>query len=111
MKTVVSALVATSLAATLAACTPAPKASEPAAGEAAGQASDGPVKGMPETDTCDAQRYVRLIGRPSDMPGMPEASGKLRYIHPDTPVTMDYREDRLNMVIGADGRVTELKCG
>jgi len=35
----------------------------------------------------------------------------LRVIKPGTMVTMDYREDRLNIHLDAQGRVTDLTCG
>jgi hypothetical protein len=36
---------------------------------------------------------------------------RLRWIRPGDAVTMDYREDRLNIDLDAQGRVRALRCG
>lgn len=38
-------------------------------------------------------------------------SRSLRVIPPNTAVTMDYRQDRLNIETDAGGKVTGVKCG
>lgn len=34
-----------------------------------------------------------------------------RVLHPDTPMTRDYRIKRLNVHVGADGRISKVVCG
>ena len=83
---------------------PSEEASTPAATEEQQAA-------LPEDDTCNAARYGHLIGRPITMPGMIEESADLRHIYPDSQVTMDFREDRVNFKIDEDGRIAEITCG
>ncbi|WP_247711335.1 I78 family peptidase inhibitor [Qipengyuania gelatinilytica] len=42
-----------------------------------------------------------------------KASGArtLRWGGPDTVFTMDYREDRVNVIYDADGTITRITCG
>ena len=35
----------------------------------------------------------------------------IRYYAEGDPITMDFSEDRLNVVIGKDGRIAEFRCG
>jgi hypothetical protein len=115
MKTAACALFA---ALALAACnqdagTPAtpeaPIVSEPAVEPAPPGANDAAQ--MPAEDACNAAQYANLVGRPADMPGVPAASPDVRHIRPDTQVTMDYRAERLNIDISADGVITGFRCG
>ncbi len=72
-----------------------------------------PPVGVPPAadDTCGAAKYAGLVGRPVDMPGVPEPGPDFRHITPDTHVTMDFREDRINMDITAEGVITGFRCG
>ena len=36
---------------------------------------------------------------------------RIRWIAPDTVVTMDFSESRLNMMLDAANRITDAKCG
>lgn len=86
------------------ACTPLP------AGEEA-----VPVHG--ETGyTCDANRAGALVGQAASAEIGAEAlrltgSRSLRWIRPGDAVTMDYRPDRLNIELGAQGKIAALRCG
>lgn len=65
---------------------------------------------------CDAAPVQALVGQTltEDMQRAAlKSSGarSLRVIPPNAAVTMDYREDRLNIDVDAEGRVTGLKCG
>lgn len=93
------------------ACAPKPTEGEASGETAAPAASEEQMAGIPEDDTCNAARYAHLIGRPIDMPGMVEESADLRHIYPDSQVTMDFREDRVNFRINEDGRIEEITCG
>jgi hypothetical protein len=88
----------------IAACTPVPPA-EP----------DPPVHGG-AGKPCNAAAAQSLAGRTATAELGAEAlrlSGArtLRWIRPGDMVTMDYREDRLNVELDAQNRVKALRCG
>lgn len=76
------------------------------------QASPQPPAGT----ICDAAEAQQFIGRKAG-----EAIGRsalamskarnLRWGGPDTAFTMDYREDRLNIVYDAKGTIERIYCG
>jgi hypothetical protein len=68
------------------------------------------------TGTCTDKGLDRLIGKKRSDKVAGEArrlSGAklLRWIAPGMMVTMDYREDRLNLQLGTDGRIASAHCG
>lgn len=98
-------LVVTALA--LAACAPKPDAAAP-------QASAPPTSNSAKP--CDAGKAVGLVGRTVDPALKGEAlrltgAKGLRVIAPGAMVTMDYREDRLNIETDAAGAVRRFYCG
>jgi len=65
---------------------------------------------------CDAAKAQKLIGRTRSAKVGAEAlrlSGAtaLRWIAPGTMVTMDYRENRLNLRVDPAGKVVKVNCG
>lgn len=65
----------------------------------------------PPPDTCQMAAHQSLIGQVGadiDRATLPQGA---RVICHDCVVTMDYRADRLNVDLGADGKVTRLHCG
>ena len=65
---------------------------------------------------CDAGPAQALVGREASAELGAEAlrlSGavKLRWIRPGMMVTMDYREDRLNVELDDTNKVTKVRCG
>ncbi len=65
----------------------------------------------PPPDTCQMATHQSLIGAVGaeiDRSALPTGA---RVICHNCPVTMDYRADRLNVDLGADGKVTRLHCG
>ena len=65
---------------------------------------------------CDASRAQKLIGRTKSAGLAAEAkrlSGAtaLRWIAPGTMVTMDYREDRINLRVDSKDRLIKVDCG
>lgn len=65
---------------------------------------------------CDATGAQPLVGRAADVALRDEAlrlSGarSIRVIAPGTAVTMDYREDRVNLEVDAANIVTNVRCG
>ena len=66
--------------------------------------------------TCNAQGLADLIGREATSALGTEAvrrsgSRTMRWIRPGDVVTMDYREDRLNIHLDERGRVQRFACG
>lgn len=95
---------ALSALALLAACaapeTPAPSAT------AAPQTADEATR----ADACGASRYAHLIGTPADRIDRASLPPRTRVITPDMMVTMDFLAERLNVIVGTDGRVGSLRC-
>jgi hypothetical protein len=80
----------------------------------AGCATAPPVEA--EGRKCDAAKAQKLIGRVQSekvaAEGLRLTGAKaLRWIAPGTAVTMDYREDRLNLRVDAAGKVVKADCG
>lgn len=61
-------------------------------------------------DTCGASRFRHLIGAPADQIDRSMLPPRTRIISPDDMITMDFSAGRLNIRVGADGRVTALEC-
>ena len=92
---------------------------------AAGCATVPPVNAEPAVDdtvpvrgegSCDATSAQGLVGRTHSAENAAEAlrlSGArtLRTIPEGTMVTMDYREDRLNIELDRNKRITKIRCG
>jgi len=93
-----------------AACTP------PAETPAPAPTPEEPVVTAPQTreeataqDTCGASQYAALVGQNFAAVTLPADSG-IRIIQPDTMVTEDFRPDRINILVGADGIITSVEC-
>ena len=85
----------------------------------------GPAEPDPNADVpvhggtgrlCNAARAQSLVGRPATAELGAEAmrltgAGMMRWLRPGDIVTMDYREDRLNVELDAAGRVKAIRCG
>jgi hypothetical protein len=70
----------------------------------------------PPSGKCVAGGLAALTGKTRSEATAAEAlrlSGatKLRWIAPGMAVTMDYREDRLNLEIDAQGKIVRANCG
>ena len=69
------------------------------------------------TDTpCNAEGLGDLVGRPATQELGAEAmrrsrSKMVRWIRPGDAVTMDFRQDRLNIRLDAQNRVESFNCG
>lgn len=100
----------------VAAC--ATPSSEPlAAGPGAGAtAPDITAPATPEPPmTCQADKGQWAIGQIADEALVAKvqadtAAERVRVIKPGMAVTMDYREDRLNLEVDADNRVRAVRC-
>ena len=70
----------------------------------------------PGEAACSMERLGPLVGRARSEALGTEAqrlsgAGRLRWIRPGDAVTMDYRTDRLNIHLDAEGRVDHFSCG
>lgn len=76
-----------------------------------------PPLGVPETepvaveDTCGAARYASLVGQPKTVVDRMTFPAGTRVILPGTAVTMDFREERLNVLIDGNAVVERVYCG
>lgn len=88
------------LALTLAACMPdAPPDKAP------------PPPPEPTTDACGASELQSLVGGPASVLETMKFGKQVRIIRPGMAVTMDYREDRLNIEIDKRETITRIACG
>lgn len=93
----------------LAACSSSPSADKAASAEPAAPASDAPKH-------CDAAAAQWAVGKTADQALVDKAvsdsgSSNARVIKPGQAVTMDFREDRLNIEVDAGNAVTAVRCG
>lgn len=66
--------------------------------------------------TCRADTLQWTLGKVADEALVARAKAeagadRVRVIRPGMAVTMDYREDRLNLDVDADGKVLAARCG
>lgn len=84
--------------------------------------TEAPVTGEPEIKefgggmACRAEGLARFVGQPATAElgtAARDAAGArtVRWLQPGTIVTMDYRDDRLNIQLDGENRVTRLACG
>jgi hypothetical protein len=60
---------------------------------------------------CGAAGYQNLVGRDRAVAEDLMTVQPKRVYGEGEAVTMDYRPDRINFVIGADGNIAEVRCG
>lgn len=111
-------IVISALAAALAACAapapaPAPQNAPP---RTASPLPYTPVPRRPTRsearDTCGAQALQHLVGKSRTQIPVPVDVSRRRVACTTCPVTMDFREDRLNIFFDATtGIIKEVKCG
>jgi hypothetical protein len=91
-----------------AACAPTsetPKQEPPRAGSPMPQTAEEATA----QDTCGAAQYRALIG--TNIAAVTLPSGPhIRVIQPGAPITQDFSPDRLNIMVDANGVITELQC-
>ena len=65
----------------------------------------------PEPQLCAAEAYQVLVGQPIGGVHTDSLPEPHRVYGLGDPVTLDYRPNRLNIVVGEDGAILEVKCG
>lgn len=78
-------------------------------GPVAGPAPDPLPVGA--ADTCGAAPHAALIGQPATALEREMILRQVRLIRPNTPVTRDYRQERINFHIDGNEQVTAITCG
>ena len=78
------------------------------------QASTKPAP-APADDKCNSRLAAQFVGQHFDdalLARVKAAVGHdtIRIIRPNQPVTMDYREDRLNLDLDANDSITRVHC-
>jgi len=73
--------------------------------------SSGPTIPPPQSDTCQATPYARLIGQDATALERELILRQVRLIRPGDAVTQDFRPVRLNFEIGPDNRILRIFCG
>jgi len=91
-------------------------AGTPSASQKAMSSTSSPSPTATALSACGADKAVKFVGKvatPEVRAQAIEAVGhnRIRWIGPDTVVTMDFSESRLNMQLDASNRVTGAKCG
>jgi hypothetical protein len=61
-------------------------------------------------DTCGAARFRALLGTQASEIDQSTLPAQTRIITPDMMVTQDFSAQRLNIMVGTDGRVGSLRC-
>ena len=64
-----------------------------------------------QEDTCGATQRAALIGQDATALEKVLILGMVRVIRPDDMVTMDYRRERINFLIGRDEKIIAINCG
>ena len=65
----------------------------------------------PPNDVCGASKFAHVVGTPHTEHDFSGPKRTVRIIPPDSMVTLDYREDRLNVSIDKKGIVKDVYCG
>ncbi|WP_242112765.1 I78 family peptidase inhibitor [Luteimonas aquatica] len=111
------ALLVLSVVLSLSACAHDPAGAQDAAAStppAAGSTPETPVDPMPaDCNAAAAQSYVGQAASDANLDAVRGATGakNVRVIKPGDAVTMDFRSDRLNIELDAQGRIARIGCG
>jgi hypothetical protein len=65
---------------------------------------------LPAEDACGAAALQQLLGAPVADQDFSAIAAR-RIMADGSPMTMDYRADRLNVTYDAQGRITRIWCG
>ena len=117
--TLSTALFSASLALLLGACSPQSTESASPAADPAPVADSAPEPTVDAADAqhlCNADPVQGLIGQEATEDVIAQAtadsgSASVRVLKPGQPATMDYRQDRLNIMTDDAGVIEQLNCG
>ncbi len=70
-----------------------------------------PDKTGPAANACGAAGLQGLVGQPVAQQDFSGIGAARRIMVEGSPMTMDYREDRLNVSYDRSGRITRIWCG
>lgn len=78
--------------------------------------AEAPPAAAPQTreeataqDTCGGSAYRSMVGSNLAAVTLP-ADANIRVVQPDTVVTEDFRPDRINIIVDANGAITAVEC-
>lgn len=72
---------------------------------------DRPIVPIGGADTCNAGQYQSLIGQDVTALERVLLLAEVRVIRPNQAVTLDYRQGRINFIIGEAGQIVSITCG
>lgn len=72
---------------------------------------DVPVVPSVAEDTCNANNFAAQIGQPATSLERVLILGPVRVIRPDTMVTMDFSEARINFAVDGNDTIVRIFCG
>ena len=77
-----------------------------------GSGGDSPMSsGGSTSGECAAAQFQNLVGTSADSVNRSSLPTGTRVLRPTTPMTPDYRPDRMNVYIDESGRVEKVVCG
>ena len=68
------------------------------------------VETLPSIDKCTASEFAEFIGQSEDVLMSVALPKRYRIIQPNTAVTADYIETRVNFLIDKSGLIEDVKC-
>jgi hypothetical protein len=71
----------------------------------------GPPIPAPGVDACGAAELQDMVGKPRRVLETIRFAVPVRIIEPGQPVTADFSESRLNILLDEAGIITEIRCG
>lgn len=61
--------------------------------------------------TCGADGYLNLVGQSANILAAMTFPAPVRIIKPGTPITEDYSEQRLNIIVDKKNKISDFYCG
>jgi hypothetical protein len=91
-------------------------AANAAASAAAPPPANGAADAAPPALTCDASQVQGLVGKKADDTVAEQArtdagAARVRLLHPDQMVTMEFDSERLSLEVDATGQIVAVRCG
>ena len=83
----------------------------------AGPGAIGPAPGTGEVvpseadNSCGARRYGSLVGKNAEVLETVLILGPVRVVRPGAVTAQSYLPDRINFIVGEDGRIARITCG